>query len=359
TAIAASATTNIWLPLFGNILSTCNVNVKGLNGNIIITVWTKNLVGSGTVSNTFYFSKSFIHHLKISAGIKHYSYDRTFVYVDQNKSDYFFTQVPVDFDFILKQSNARSTIQRKIILRNINIWQDENEYFDTGIGKKFNNYLFYQQTIFDFKNNRTFDPFGLNVVLENGNKYTKIFADLQYKFSYPNIRKGVIVRAYGGMFIYHKTNDAVYNFRLSDFSSTDYLYDDIYSGRSEGTGILSKQTYLRDGGFKVFNFGESDKWLASLNATADFPGKIPLRFFIDAGTYDHANISGQSVSYEGGISLSIIKDVAEIYFPLFKSPNIKNQLNTIADHKYKDEIRFMINFKLMNPFRSRDNLLKQ
>src|SRR6185436_10886877 len=269
-------------------------------------------------------------------------------------------QAPLEFSFFLKQANTRSTIQRKIILRNINTWQDINVDYETGNARKTNQYLFYQQTIFDFRNNRTFDPFAFNMVLENGDKYMKAFAHLGYKFSYPNVRKGVSIAAYGGTFLFHRTNDAVYNFRLSDFSFTDYLYDNIYFGRSESSGILSQQTYLHDGGFKMYvPGGESDKWLASINVTADFPGKIPFRFFMDAGTYEKANIIGQAVSYAGGISLSLIKDVAEIYFPLFKSPNIKSSLDAVADHKYKDEIRFMINFKLMNPFRLRDNLLRQ
>jgi hypothetical protein len=145
---------------------------------------------------------------------------------------------------------------------------------------------------------------------------------------------------------------------LSDYPSTDYLYDDIYLGRSEGEGILSQQTYLRDGGFKVINPGQSDKWLASLNLAADFPGKIPMSFFADAGTYKNAkDISGEAIMYEGGICLSLIKNVAEVYFPLFKSSAIKQALET-NDVKYKDQIRFMINFKLLNPFRLRDNLLR-
>ncbi|HKR05028.1 MAG TPA: M1 family metallopeptidase [Bacteroidia bacterium] len=320
---------------------------------------TKSLAGSGSISNTFYFSKSFIHHLEISAGIKRYAFARTFVFVDDpDKTDYSFIQAPVEFSFFLKQANARSTIKRKIILRNINKWQDENVYDGEGGGKKINRYLFYQQTIFDFRNNRTFDPFAFNIVFESGDEYMKTFAHAGYKFSYPNVRRGITVTAYGGTFLFHRTNDAVYNFRLSDYSSTDYLNDDIYLGRSEGTGILSQQTYLRDGGFKIINPGQSDKWAASLNLTADFPGKLPLRFFIDVGTYNKAKqIIGQPVLYDGGICLSLVKDIAEIYFPLFKSSATNDALEA-NDIKYKEQIRFMINFRLMNPFRLRDNLLR-
>jgi hypothetical protein len=322
---------------------------------------TKSLAGSGTISNTFYFSKSFIHHLEISASAKRYAFARTNVFVtDEHKTDYYFVQAPLELTFFLKQAAARSTIKRKIILRNINVWQDENVYDEQGGGMKKNNYLPYFQTIFDFRNNRTFDPFAFKIVLESGDQYMKAFARAGYKFSYPDVRKGVVVSVYGGTFLSHSTTNPVYNLRLSDYSSTDYLYDDIYLGRSESEGILSRQTYLRDGGFKTFfPGGESDKWVASLNITADFPGRVPLRFYIDLGTYSDAkNISEQTILYDGGITLSLIKDVAEIYFPLFKSSAINNALE-VNDVKYKEQIRFLLNFNLMNPFRVRENLLRQ
>jgi hypothetical protein len=116
---------------------------------------TKSLAGSASISNTFYFQKSFIHHLEISAGVKRYAYDKTNVFItDQDMTDYYFVQAPVELTFTLKQSNDRSTIKRKIILRNINVWQDENVYISEGNGMKENKYLPYFQTIFDFRNNR-------------------------------------------------------------------------------------------------------------------------------------------------------------------------------------------------------------
>ncbi|MEO5569344.1 MAG: M1 family metallopeptidase [Bacteroidia bacterium] len=322
---------------------------------------TKSLAGSGTVSNTFYFSRSFIHHLEISASAKRYAFARTNVFVtDEHKTDYYFTSAPLELFFTFNKSNARSTLEKKFILRNINTWQNENVYDGQGNGVKEEKYLFYFQTAFQFINHRTFDPYKFHVVLENGDQYMKAFTSAHYKFSYPNLRSGVALRAYYGIFFYNKTNDPSYNLRLSDYSTTDYLYDDVYLGRSESTGILSRQTYLRDGGFKTFFAGgESDKWVGSLNITADFPGKLPFRFYMDLGTYSDAkNISGQAILYDGGISLSLIKDVAEIYFPLFKSSAIKSALET-NDVKYKEQVRFLLNFNLMNPFRVRDNLLRQ
>ena len=78
----------------------------------------------------------------------------------------------------------------------------------------------------------------------------------------------------------------------------------ILSGRNEFKGFRSQQIMIRDGGFKVRSdllankIGKTDDWLAAANLTTDFPKqlnplqvlpvKIPLKIFLDVGTYAEA-----------------------------------------------------------------------
>src|SRR5690606_5755891 len=93
----------------------------------------------------------------------------------------------------------------------------------------------------------------------------------------------------------------------------DYLYDDTYIGRTERDNAWAQQISLREGGFKIPTplyanpIGRSDNWLATLNLETDLPlGKIPLRLFLDIGTFAQANKlnpSGSKVLYDGGFEL--------------------------------------------------------
>ncbi len=78
-------------------------------------------------------------------------------------------------------------------------------------------------------------------------------------------------------------------FRMSgQTGSQDYLYDNIFLGRTETEGVLSKQFTDTDGGFKAFSFaGQSSHWLAALNFKTSLGNlKLPIKLYGDIGTYE-------------------------------------------------------------------------
>ncbi len=325
----------------------------------------KNFAGSGNISYTSYFDKGIFHKINYSMSASHYALENLNLYSQEvitYSTDAYFTTLPVELTFSLRKKENRSPIDKSFVLRSLNTWHDEFN-FDVVPFKKQNTYLFYQQTIFKWHNYRTFDPYSFSVNIENGKKYMKAMFEANYKFSYRNVKKGIDVRLFAGIFFFNKSNYPPYSFRLAgDRGDSDYLYDNIFLGRSETSGILSQQMNLNNGGFKILSAvgSSADKWLTSINVMADLPGNLPVRLFADIGSYNSASnksIGSQLLPFDGGICVSLIRNVAEIYFPLFKSTDIKDALNTLDDHKYKDEIRFVLNFKLMNPFRLRESLL--
>ena len=139
----------------------------------------------------------------------------------------------------------------------------------------------------------------------------------------------------------------------------DYLFSTAFLGRTEEDGPFSKQFTEQEGGFKIYSpVGRTDNWLVSVNTKAKFPG-LPVLFYIDLGTYTNAAdaFSGsQILMYNGGVCLSIIRDVAEIYFPLFASSDIRQYYEVNEKTKYKEKIRFQLNLNLLDPFELRNRL---
>jgi hypothetical protein len=92
------------------------------------------------------------------------------------------------------------------------------------------------------------------------------------------------MRFFAGTFLWKSNNFgssamADVRYRLSgQTGDQDYLYDNIYLGRNETSGLLSRQMTNSDGGFKVLTFrGQTSEYLTTLNLNTTLPGKIPLR----------------------------------------------------------------------------------
>ncbi len=323
---------------------------------------TKNFAGTGKISYTIYPERAFFHHMDISAGVQHFAFNYQKVYAsDQDAVFWYFTSVPLELKFQLRKSEPRSVIQRYVKLRSINTWQDQSVYDGFDVRKK-NIFITYQQAIYHYENTRSFDPYRINFTIENGKKYGKAMLEANYRFSYNSIRRGVNIRFFAGAFLYHNTNDPVYNFHLSSSPGyRDYLYDHIFAGRNEADGILSQQMMANGGGFKILSaIGSSDRWIGALNFSADLWRKLPLAFYFDIGTYHAAwekNAELQKLAFDGGLKILLIRNVAEIYLPLFKSSDISNSLDA-NDVKYKSQIRFLFDLNLLNPFLIRDRVLK-
>jgi hypothetical protein len=148
-----------------------------------------------------------------------------------------------------------------------------------------------------------------------------------------------------------------YGLNLSDGASYyDYNYERNYLGRNlPRTNFLSKQLFNDQGGFKIYTpIGNNAKWISSINITADCPIPLPFRFFVDAGVCEALNVRTNAIDkkenfiYEAGVSFSLIKDIAEIYFPLVASKSIDNYFKT-NDYKFAERIRFKFDITKLNP----------
>lgn len=201
------------------------------------------------------------------------------------------------------------------------------------------------QLTFSLSNHRVLYPYTGKLIAEQGRGFARIAFDGNYYFNYAK-GGGMDVRLFAGKFIYlgDNTLSNQYKYRRYHLNMTgpngyeDYTYSNYFVGRNEFNTTPSQQIMIRDGGFKVRTdmlnrkIGQSDDWLAALNFKTDFPKDlnplqvlpftIPLKVFVDIGTYSEAwkkNAPTEKFIFDAGFQLSLYKDMVNIYVPLFYS----------------------------------------
>jgi hypothetical protein len=130
----------------------------------------------------------------------------------------------------------------------------------------------------------------------------------------------------------------------------DYTYSDYFVGRNEFEGAASQQIMVRDGAFKVRTdllaekVGRTDDWLVAANFSSTIPSainplsllpfKIPLKIFVDIGTYAEPwkrNSSLDRFLFDAGIHIPLFNETVNIYIPVMYSKVYKEYIeSTIA-----------------------------
>jgi len=213
----------------------------------------------------------------------------------------------------------------------------------------------YNQLQFRYANARVLNPYSFVADIQQHQDFVKTSITAYYKLNYNAKKKGLTMRFFAGSFLW-KSNNFDSNgmvdvrYRLSgQTGNQDYLYDNIYLGRNEGSGLLSRQMTHTDGDFKVLTFrGQTSDYLTTLNLNTTIPGKIPIRLYGDFGHYSNGENDADPVNYSLGASLVLIQDMFEIYFPLKNSNKLRQtlELNNVS---FGEQIRFVLNIRLINP----------
>jgi hypothetical protein len=226
------------------------------------------------------------------------------------------------------------------------------------------------------ENDRALYPWSANLVAEQGKEFLRLALEGKYFFNYPK-KGGLQVRLFAGKFIYltPKTLNAQFETDRYHLNMTgangyeDYTYSNYFAGRNEFQKFPSQQIMIRDGGFKVRSdllsekIGKTDDWLASVNLATDFPEnfnplqvlpvKIPLKIFLDAGTYAGAwdkNAPSGKFIYDAGLQISLFKDLVNVYVPLLYSKIYSDYFKSIITEKrFWRNISFSIDIQNFRP----------
>ncbi|MEO6948048.1 MAG: M1 family metallopeptidase [Ginsengibacter sp.] len=234
------------------------------------------------------------------------------------------------------------------------------------------------QLTFNIDNSRLLYPYSGNLVAEQSTGFVRLAFTGKYFFNYSS-GGGVSARLFAGKFIYtgDKTLNEQFNTRRYQLNMSapngedDYTYSNYFVGRNEFDNAASQQIIIRDGGFKVHTdflynkIGKSDDWLTALNLNTDIPEKlnpfqvlpfkIPLKLFLDVGTYAGAwqkDAPTGKFIYDAGVQISLFKDLLNVYVPLLYSKVYSNYFkSSITGNRFLKNISFSIdiqNFKLKN-----------
>jgi hypothetical protein len=199
----------------------------------------------------------------------------------------------------------------------------------------------------------------------NPGSAVKLSLEYRQKINYISAAKGLDIRFFAGTFLGQPNTVLDYRYRLSGHPGFwDYKFDNYYLGRAETRGLSSRQFFEYDGGFKVLTpLGQTDRWMLALNLKASLPGPIPIKPYLDVGLYRQVTkvvntgelIKEVTFSYSGGLMVSIINDVLEVFIPLYHSKDIRDYL-AFTNSKWHQQIRFRLNMQELNPRRIREKL---
>lgn len=216
----------------------------------------------------------------------------------------------------------------------------------------------YEEVRYDMERRNGLDPFNANVTLLNGEAFTRAAFDGMWSRIFDKQKHRISFRLFAGTFF--RTDDEMMEPRMGwryHLGASDLLYDHLFIER-QPIGTLTNQQITKDqGGFKTPNsYGTSDTWIAALNMELDFPFSLPLSFFASAGASPVKTVTQSGTTtrteyqYEGGVGIRLIRDMVEVWVPLFASPDINDQLK-LLDLDPIERVRFVFLLEKLDPTR--------
>ncbi len=306
---------------------------------------SKTVTGLGDVKYHIYSENGIFRQITLGANVK------SFTSFENTTADYLlrYTIIKPSVAFELKRQDISPTKQF-ITLNYRNIKYEVALYNGANYVENQTNTRNVYEARYNLSRNTAFNKAKIEFSLlgENYTKsnltdvtYVKASLDANYSFKYrKDKKKSFDVRLFAGKFLVNEDkNYGDYPFGMASTGYNDYYYDNFYFGRSEGTGFLSKQISLNQGGFKmpipeaISGNGSSNDMIVTMNLKADLPMKLPLKLplkpYLDFGyfkeTAPSAGTNPTQFYYNGGVALDLLDGTLGIYVPLFGTKELINQ----------------------------------
>lgn len=346
------------------------------------------LYGTGTGSINYYARASYRIFLKegifdninINASASKFTYQ----HIDLSDSPYIghfnwsYTKIDPTIRFNIRNKSITSTLNKFIQFKAFFIGEGSYNTFisvnngDTSYNTqstRVNRNLF--QLRFNIQNYRALYPYNADLTIDANQSFLRAGLTANYFFNYPEGKKhGLNVRFFAGKF-FHLNQDVLsyddrYYLNLTGPRGyEDYTYSNYFVGRGDFDNLNSQQLMERDGFFKVGTeelsqkVGKTDNWLSAINFTGNIPNKVnplailpfdvPIKFFIDLGTYAEAwqdNVTGSHFLYDAGFQISLFHSCANLYVPLLYSQVYKDYYQSIFPGKsFGKSISFSIDIQ--------------
>jgi hypothetical protein len=264
-----------------------------------------------------------------------------------------FTKIAPFIRFTFKKRLELSPVDQFVQFKHFNITEDilqfktvENPPVDTfTVASKEKQNYYINQFQFSIRKNAALYPYRLQFQAEQNQDLLRYTVTAEQFFNY-NEKEGLEIRIFAGKISYLKPKTQVKQYRNDRYALNllgpkgyeDYTYSTYFYGRNEFEKFSSRQILQRDGFFKfrtdllASKPGRTDNWIASTNLTSTIPSginplsilpvTIPLKLFLDIGTYAEAwkkNSPDVKFLYDAGLQLSLFKGSVAIYMPLIYS----------------------------------------
>ena len=342
---------------------------------------SERFTGIGKLDYSFYPNKTF---RKIDVFFNASSFTQNEFADSNGKKTYLgFHKIVPGIRFTLKQKDPRSSLHRYVQWKTFVIEEDGLRFSRDSVGNppaivtkitttKNNRTL--NQLLGVIENSRTLYPYRGELRIEQAEDFVRAAFTANYFFNYPK-EGGLDVRFFAGKFFYTGSKTISKQFETDRFHLNmtgpngyeDYTYSDYFIGRNKFEGLPSQQIMIRDGAFKVrtdllaTKVGKTDDWLIAANLASSVPTginplsllplKIPLKVFVDIGTYAEAWKKDAEVDrflFDGGLQLSLLKNTVNIYLPLIYSNVYKEYIQTTLEKKNRLFKKISFNIDIAN-----------
>ncbi len=346
---------------------------------------SKRFTGLGFLYYSFY-PNGFFRKVEGGVSASTFTMDR-FTGDDGNTAFLRFRKIVPGIRLTLKEKDPRSTFNRYIQFKTFLVGEDALRFYrdtvivgiDTSIVNRFrtieeNRTL--NQLQFVIENNRVLYPYRAELKMEQGKDFLRTAFTGNYFFNYVK-EGGLDVRLFAGKFFYSSSKTFSKQFSTDRYHLNmtgangyeDYTYSDYFFGRNKFEGLASQQIMVRDGAFKVRTdlladkVGRTDDWLAAVNFSSSIPAavnpltllpvKIPLKIFLDIGTYAEAwkqNATTDRFLFDAGLHIPLLKETVNIYVPLIYSNVYKDYFQSTYDKskRFWKKISFSIDISHFN-----------
>lgn len=335
----------------------------------VYAIGSKDLNGMGRLSYNWYSDKGLLSKTSLFVDAAKFSMDE-FPKEDGSKVLAGFTKIAPGLRFTFREKNPRSTRSRFIQFKSFYFSEKAfriryDSLFtgqDTIVTQQVNTISqnrWLQQLKFVVEDARALYPYRGELKIEKGKDFVRAAFTGNYFFNYPK-DGGLDLRFFAGKFFYlgSKTFSKQFATERYHLNMTgpngyeDYTYSDYFIGRNKFEGTGSQQIMVRDGGFKTRTdlyadkVGKTDNWLAAINLTTTIPSglnplsilpvKIPLKLFLDIGTYGDAWKKDADLDrfiFDAGLQLSLFANTINIYLPVLYSSVYKDYIQSVLEKK--------------------------
>jgi len=335
---------------------------------------SRQLNGLGTVHYSW-FTRDYVKKISIGLSGERFS---SLSGIDSNNSNIFggFYKIAPYLRLTFSNHSPRNSMEKWIEFKTYVIGEKSFTY-----SQKSSDSLYYpaatgfathyiNQLTFKMEDYRALYPYQAAVQIQQGSDFYRLNLNGIYFFNYAK-GGGLTLRLFaakfgyvGGKTVLKQSETSIYQPKLTaSRGEDDYTYENDFIGRNESTGFPSQQIMMRDGGLKIRTDlfqglqGRSDNWVTAININTTlpnhlFPVKLPVKIFLDIGTYSDAWGSQPPTSrflYVGGLQISLLKDIINIYIPIFYSSNFSNSLKTVPEENtFWKRISFSIDVQNVN-----------